>query len=71
MKHLMISCVFLKIAALPDVDTDIDDSKRSDVIDWTKERFGEDKVLQIGTWGTYKAKAAVVGCLKTSERFNK
>ena len=58
-----------KIAALPDVDTDIDDSKRSDVLEWTKERFGEDKVLQIGTWGTYKAKAAVVGCLKTSERF--
>ena len=58
-----------KIAALPDVDTDIDDSKRSEVIDWTKERFGEDKVAQIGTWGRYGAKAAVVGCLKASERF--
>ena len=58
-----------KIAALPDVDTDIDDSKRSDVIEWTKERFGEDKVAQIGTWGRYGAKAAVVGCLKASSRF--
>lgn len=58
-----------KIAALPDVDTDIDDSKRSDVIDWTKNRFGNDKVAQIGTWGRYGAKAAVVGCLKASERF--
>ena len=58
-----------KIAALPDVDTDIDDSKRSEVIDWTKNRFGDDKVAQIGTWGRYGAKAAVVGCLKASSRF--
>lgn len=58
-----------KVAALPDVDTDIDDSKRSEVIDWTKDRFGDDKVAQIGTWGRYGAKAAVVGCLKASERF--
>lgn len=53
-----------KVAALPDVDTDIDDSKRNDVIDWTKHRFGDDHVAQIGTWGRYGAKAAVVGCLK-------
>ena len=58
-----------KIAALPDVDTDIDDSKRADVIDWTKHRFGDEHVAQIGTWGRYGAKAAVVGCLKSSERF--
>lgn len=58
-----------KVAALPDVDTDIDDSKRSEVIEWTKERFGDDKVAQIGAWGRYGAKAAVVGCLKASERF--
>jgi DNA polymerase III alpha subunit len=58
-----------KVAALPDVDTDIDDSRRSEVIEWTKERFGEDHVAQIGTWGRYGAKAAVVGCLKASERF--
>lgn len=58
-----------KVAALPDVDTDIDDSKRSEVIDWTKNRFGDDKVAQIGTWGRYGAKAAVVGCLKASSKF--
>lgn len=58
-----------KVAALPDVDTDIDDSRRSEVIDWTKDRFGDDHVAQIGTWGRYGAKAAVVGCLKSSERF--
>ena len=58
-----------KVAALPDVDTDIDDSKRSEVIDWTKHRFGDDHVAQIGTWGRYGAKAAVVGCLKSSDKF--
>ena len=58
-----------KVAALPDVDTDIDDSKREEVISWTKSRFGSDKVAQIGTWGRYAAKASVVGCLKASERF--
>ena len=63
------SLIISKVAALPDVDTDIDDSKRSEVIEWTKERFGEDKVAQIGTWGRYGAKAAVVGCLKSSEKF--
>jgi hypothetical protein len=61
--------VISKVAALPDVDTDIDDSRRSEVIDWTKERFGEDHVAQIGTWGKYAAKNSVVGCLKASNRF--
>ena len=58
-----------KVATLPDVDTDIDDSRRDEVIGWAKSRFGQDRVAQIGTWGTYGAKAAVIGALKTSERF--
>ena len=58
-----------KIATLPDVDTDIDASRRSEVIDWAVGRFGSEQVAQIGAWGTYGAKAAVVGALKTSERF--
>jgi DNA polymerase-3 subunit alpha len=63
------SLIISKVAALPDVDTDIDDHKRPEVIQWTKERFGDDHVAQIGTWGRYAAKASVVGCLKSSERF--
>ena len=59
-----------KVATLPDVDTDIDASRRSEVIDWAIGRFGADHVAQIGAWGTYGAKAAVVGSLKTSEKFN-
>jgi DNA polymerase III subunit alpha len=59
-----------KVATLPDVDTDIDDSRRDDVINWTKQRFGEDKVVNIAAWGTYGAKASVLGALKTSVKFN-
>ena len=61
--------IISKVATLPDVDTDIDASRRSEVIDWAVGRFGADHVAQIGAWGTYGAKAAVVGALKTSERF--
>ena len=61
--------VVSKIAELPDVDTDVDKQKRERVIDWMRNRFGNDKCSQIGTWGTYQAKAAVMGSLKVSPMF--
>lgn len=60
-----------KVSGLPDIDTDIDDSRRHEVIEWAKTRFGEENVKFVGTWGTYKAKAAILGTLKTSEKFKK
>lgn len=60
-----------KVSSLPDIDTDIDDSRRQEVIDWAKQRFGEENVKAVGTWGTYKAKAAMLGTLKTSDKFLK
>jgi len=63
--------IIKKVATLPDVDTDVDKARREEVIDWMKQRFGSDKVMNIGAWGTYQAKASVLGALKTSERFNK
>jgi len=63
--------IIKKVSGLPDIDTDIDDSKRQEVIEWAKLRFGEENVKAVGTWGTYKAKAAVQGTLKTSEKFKK
>ena len=60
-----------KVATLPDVDTDIDDRKRGDVIEWARRRFGKDHVAMIGTKGTYQAKAAVLGSLKVSADFQK
>jgi DNA polymerase III alpha subunit len=63
--------IIKKVSGLPDIDTDIDDSRRSEVIEWAKNRFGEENVKAVGTWGTYKAKAAVLGVLKTSDKFKK
>jgi DNA polymerase-3 subunit alpha len=60
-----------KVATLPDVDTDIDDRRRQDVIEWARGRFGKDNVAMIGTKGTYQAKAAVMGSLKVSESFQR
>jgi DNA polymerase III alpha subunit len=60
-----------KVSGLPDIDTDIDDSRRQEVIDWAKNRFGAENVKSVGTWGTYKAKAAILGTLKTSDKFKK
>jgi DNA polymerase-3 subunit alpha len=43
----------------PDIDIDFCRDGRQAVIDYTKEKYGEDSVCQIGTFGTLKAKAAV------------
>lgn len=40
----------------PDIDMDFDDSRREEVFNWFRERFGEDCVAQIGTWGTMGGK---------------
>ena len=43
----------------PDIDIDVPDNKRSEVIQWMKDYFGENSVAQIGTFGTMMARAAV------------
>ncbi|HZP49823.1 DNA polymerase III subunit alpha [Actinocrinis sp.] len=45
--------------SMPDIDVDFDDRRRADVIRYVTEKYGEDKVAQIATFGTIKAKAAV------------
>ena len=44
---------------MPDIDIDFDDRRRGDVIRYVTEKYGEDKVAQIATFGTIKAKAAI------------
>lgn len=63
--------IIKKVSGLPDIDTDIDDKKRHIVFEWAKNRFGEENVKSVGTWGTYKAKASIQGTLKTSDKFKK
>lgn len=43
----------------PDIDMDIADNRRDEMIRYAKEKYGADNVAQIGTFGTMMARAAV------------
>ena len=45
--------------SLPDVDVDFDDRRRGEVIRYVTEKYGDDRVAQIVTYGTIKAKQAL------------
>ncbi|MFF0880727.1 DNA polymerase III subunit alpha, partial [Micromonospora aurantiaca (nom. illeg.)] len=45
--------------SMPDVDIDFDERRRGEVIKYVTDKWGEDKVAQIATFGTIKAKAAI------------
>jgi len=44
---------------MPDVDLDFDDRRRDEMIEYVTRKYGADRVCQIVTFGTIKAKAAV------------
>lgn len=44
---------------IPDIDVDIADIRRDDVIDYMREKYGKDAVAQIGTFGTMAARGSV------------
>jgi DNA polymerase-3 subunit alpha len=43
----------------PDIDLDIADDRRDEMIEYAKEKYGADRVAQIGTFGTMMARGAV------------
>ncbi len=43
----------------PDIDMDIADDRRDDLIDYARQKYGTDHVAQIGTFGTMMARAVV------------
>lgn len=45
--------------SMPDVDLDFDERRRTEMIDYVTRLYGEERVAQILTFGTIKAKAAV------------
>ncbi|MFZ3015514.1 MAG: DNA polymerase III subunit alpha, partial [Minisyncoccia bacterium] len=45
--------------SLPDIDMDYADNRRDEIIAYAKSKYGEDKVAQIGTFGTMMAKGSV------------
>ncbi|MBI2050850.1 MAG: DNA polymerase III subunit alpha [Parcubacteria group bacterium] len=46
----------------PDIDMDFADNRRSEVLDYVRQKYGEDKVAQICTFGTMMARGAVRDC---------
>jgi DNA polymerase III subunit alpha len=45
--------------SMPDIDIDFDERRRADMIRYATETYGEERVAQIITYGTIKAKQAV------------
>ena len=45
--------------SMPDIDIDFDERGRADVIRYVTQKWGSDRVAQIVTYGTIKAKAAI------------
>jgi DNA polymerase-3 subunit alpha len=43
----------------PDIDMDFADNRRDEMIEYAKKKYGEDRVAQIGTFGTMMARGAV------------
>lgn len=48
----------------PDIDMDLADNRRDELIDYVREKYGETRVAQIGTFGTMMARAAVRDCAR-------
>ncbi len=43
----------------PDIDMDFADDRRDEMVEYTKQKYGADKVAQIGTFGTMAARGSV------------
>lgn len=46
-------------ATLPDIDLDIEDARRYELVEYLQTRYGLERVAQIGTYGTLGARAAL------------
>ena len=44
---------------MPDIDLDFQDDRRYEVLEYTSNKYGQDRVAQIITFGTLKARAAI------------
>jgi len=46
-------------ASMPDIDLDFQDDRRYELLEYTSQKYGQDRVAQIITFGTLKARAAI------------
>jgi len=60
-KHKLLFERFLNPdrVSMPDIDMDFDERRRGDMIRYATEKYGEERVAQIITYSTIKAKAAI------------
>ncbi|MGD2058573.1 MAG: DNA polymerase III subunit alpha, partial [Anaerolineales bacterium] len=60
-KHGLIFERFLNPGrvSMPDIDLDFQDDRRSELLEYTADKYGRDKVAQIITFGTLGARAAI------------
>ncbi|MDY5585421.1 MAG: DNA polymerase III subunit alpha [Arcanobacterium sp.] len=60
-KHELLFERFLnpERVSMPDLDIDFDDRRRGEVIEYVERKYGKDKVAQVVTFGTIKAKQAL------------
>ncbi len=61
LKHGLIFERFLnpERVSMPDIDIDFDDLRRGEVIEYVKDKYGDDNVTQIITFGTMGAKGVI------------
>ncbi len=61
LKHGLLFERFLNPSriSMPDIDIDFADDRRQEVIDYVVQKYGDDRVAQIATFGTMAAKASV------------
>ncbi len=61
LKHHLIFERFLNPGriSMPDIDLDFQDNRRSELIEYTVQKYGRENVAQIVTFGTLGAKAAI------------
>ncbi|MFC1622933.1 DNA polymerase III subunit alpha [Patescibacteria group bacterium] len=48
--------------SMPDVDMDFADDRRDEVLEYVRQKYGNDRVAQIITFGTMAARAAIKDC---------
>ena len=61
LEHNLVFERFLNVERkeMPDIDMDFQDDRREEIINYVTHRYGQDKVAQIITFGTFGPKAAI------------
>lgn len=53
--------------SMPDIDIDFSDTRRDEVIEYVQDKYGEDYVAQIITFGTYQARSTLREVMKVMD----